>query len=520
MKDLSLEEMVGQMIVAGFDGTEASQQIKQLITDYHLGGIILFSRNIIDIDQTSMLIAQLQKFSILPLLMAIDQEGGAVVRITEGISLFPGNMALGSTRSEEYAYQSGLICGHELKGLGFNLNLAPVMDVNSNPNNPGIGVRSFGDDPNMVGRLGAAMIRGLQQAGIGACAKHFPGKGAANLDAHLKMPSIPGLPSEFKAFKTAVEAGVKVIMTSHASYPDLSTDQLPATFSRQILTHLLRHKLGFDGLVITDDLEMGAITNETGQRPVDNPSTIGQAAKRAVLAGADLVLICHRIDRQQAAFKYILEGVKRGEIEEARIRQSLKRILSFKKWVGHQSSVLRPQLSGVNLSREIASSAITLVKDELSILPLKLQPVDSLLLISPRYEALTQVEDVTGSEVLFEEIRLHHSQTQLLAIDVCPNEDQVCEAVRLARDARIIVIATYNAHLYSEQARLVNYVLASGQPTVIIAVRNPYDLNVLPQAKTYLATYSFRSASLKAVVQVIFGQLQAKGKLPVALNQF
>lgn len=318
LEQMSLDEKVGQMLMPdlrmweGTNTTAMNPGTAQLIKDYHLGGVILFGKNIVDQEQLIRFTDDLQKASgEIPLLIAIDQEGGNVSRIPGGTNM-PGNMALGATGSKELAYQVGYTIGRELKELGINLNFAPVMDVNINPANQVIGIRSFGDDPRLVAELGVQYARGLQEAGVGAVAKHFPGHGDTDVDSHLGLPSIlhdlDRLEAvELKPFREAIAAGVDMIMTAHVIFPVIDETGLPATLSYPVLTGLLRQEMGFEGVIVTDAFTMKAIADHFGE---------SEAVVTAIKAGADLILMPRDVG---LAHRSILEAVASGELSEEQI---------------------------------------------------------------------------------------------------------------------------------------------------------------------------------------------------------
>lgn len=331
IESLSLEAKVGQLFLVGFDGPGLNPEIKDLIKNYQIGGIIYFSRNIENPAQIAELSNELQTEALrsgaeIPLFIAVDQEGGNLRRIKD-ISYFPANKLLGRKDDPELMAKIGRIIGSELKNLGININLAPVLDVNNNPNNQVIGDRSFGGDPKLVARLGRAYIKGLQAADTAAAAKHFPGHGDTVSDSHTELPTINHPRNrldrvELYPFKKAIEVGVDMIMTAHIYFPAIEKEVgLPATLSKAVLTDLLREDLAFEGLIITDDLEMEAVAA--------NFNT-AEAAVQTIEAGSDLILIAHSYQKQKRAIEAVLKAVKSGRISEKRIDQSLKRILKVK----------------------------------------------------------------------------------------------------------------------------------------------------------------------------------------------
>jgi beta-N-acetylhexosaminidase len=331
LENMTLAEQVGQLFLVGFHSQTIDSQIKDLLENYYVGGVIYFTRNIENLEQTQKLSKNLQELALnngagIPLFIAVDQEGGKVRRIKD-LSYFPANQILGAAGNQERTRKTAAVTARELKGVGVNLNLAPVLDVNNNPNNPVIGERSFGAEPELVAKMGAAYIKGLQSEGIIAAAKHFPGHGDTVTDSHTALPVINHSRARLDAvelypFKKAIEVGVEVIMAAHIYFPAIETEAgIPATLSKAVLTDLLREELDFRGLIITDDMEMGAITKNFG--------TV-QGAVRSIKAGSDIVLISHSYDLQKEALAAVTTAVKNGEITKKRIKESVKRILKLK----------------------------------------------------------------------------------------------------------------------------------------------------------------------------------------------
>lgn len=318
---MTREEMVGQLFILGFDGTEPSEELQDFIRYLHPGGVVLLRRNIRNPLQLSSLIATLQAASpSLPLFIAVDQEGGRVSRLDPPFTQFPSPSRLGTTGSAELAYQMGAAIGRELRAVGINMNFAPVLDVNTNPLNPVIGDRAFGAAPDLVAKLGVSFFRGLNEQGVISVGKHFPGHGDTSLDSHETLPIVLHQKERLEAvelqpFAKAIEVGIPALMTAHVLYPSLDP-WYPATLSKAILTDLLRGELGFQGLIISDDLEMKAISDRY---------RAGEAALRFLEAGGDLVLICHPLERQLEAVK----AVKHAGREE-RVEESFRRIKAVK----------------------------------------------------------------------------------------------------------------------------------------------------------------------------------------------
>ncbi len=317
MSDLA--RLVARMFCIGFDGLHLPSTARRLL-ESGVGGAILFKRNIESARQVKALCAQV-KSAGTGAFLSIDQEGGRVMRLREGFTPIPTMRAIGQTGDEKLAEAIGGILGREVRALDIDLNFAPVLDVDSNPANPVIGDRSFGNSPNLVGRMGCALIAGLQSAGVAACGKHFPGHGDTSQDSHVDLPSLPHAPErlnriELPPFAAAARAGVASIMTAHVIFNALDPG-VPATMSAAVLDGLLRKRLGFDGVVISDDLEMKAIADHFG---------LEETVTRGAQAGVDLFLVCHTIEKQQAAIEVLVKAVERGEVSRGRIEQSNRRL--------------------------------------------------------------------------------------------------------------------------------------------------------------------------------------------------
>ncbi len=324
---MALREKIGQLFMVGFSGTAVSKDVASLVTDYQPGGVILFSRNLEALGQIVQLTNDLQRLSTgSPLLIAIDQEGGRVSRLPAEFTLFPSCAVLGACRSYDLAYAAAATTAAELRAVGINMNMAPVLDVNSNPANPVIGDRAFGADPTTVCEMGQATVAGLQDNKVIACGKHFPGHGDTAADSHKELPVVEAPVErlreiELPPFRHAIAHGVMTLMTAHVLYRAWDP-RWPATLSSTILTTLLREEMGFDGVVVTDDLEMRAIIDHYG---------VEEAAVRAFLAGADMLLICQDPARAVTAIRAMERAVEDGTIPPGRLESSLGRIARLKR---------------------------------------------------------------------------------------------------------------------------------------------------------------------------------------------
>ena len=527
---LTLDEQIGQVLAVGFPGITPSQDVSDLVRDNHIGNIILFSRNIQDARQTLALTNSLQMLAQkagqrFPLLIMADQENGIVHRLGPDATTFPGNMALGATHSEDITRAVGQATGEELHALGINVNLAPVADVNNNPANPVIGVRSFGEDPCQVARFVDAAVQGLHNAGIICTLKHFPGHGDTATDSHLALPTIPydmqRLETlELVPFKSGIAAGADCVMTAHIAFPAITgQDALPATLSPAIVRELLRRQLGFNGVIISDCLEMDAVAATIGSE---------RAAVMALQAGIDLVLVSHRLDRQRTAFAAIRAAVQNGTLTLEMVTEAAERVMQLKarylSWetIPSPTTIEMPiQISSEShqrLSDEAYALSTTLIRDEDALLPLCLKPTERIVVISAGRATMTKVEDKFYSDELLAAIlRQYWPRVDLVPISDLVVDEDSAEILQAASHTDVIVMATVNAHLDRLQARLMRALVQSGRRVIGIAVRNPYDLLAFPQLRTSIVTYEYTRSALVAAARVLFGEQEASGQLPVSL---
>lgn len=488
---LSLEEKVGQLLMVGFTGTDARGPIAKLLSERHVGGVILFFRNIRDGNHVTDLTAALQGHARHPLLLAADQEGGSVLRVRNGASLLPSAMGTGRL-GPDAVREVAQICGSEMRAMGLNINLAPVLDVNVREN-PGIGIRSYGEDPHVVARLAEAYVEGLQDSGTLACAKHFPGKGAAKLDAHLDLPVIERDLAQLRAselipFVAAVKAGAAAVMTSHCVYSKI--DPLPATLSTKILTDLLRTEMGFDGILITDDLEMGAIS-----RYHEGPA----AAVASFAAGADVLLICASQEFQEKTIDALVTALKNGDVPMSRLDESLARLWKAKSRVASRPVSTLDQLLASHGPRldAICERIAQVGRAPVTKLPLSGDRVD---VYWPNLSVLTKVEEGTaGEDLLKTAFATRFKHASIISYD------PVQPAVE-PRAAGPVVFFSANAHLYPAQARLMQELRATGQPFVLVALRNPYDQDLAGPEDTVVFSYGFLPNQLKATLAVLLGR--------------
>lgn len=523
IRQLTLEQKVGQMLMAGFPGTTLTPEVAHVVKRCHLGGVMLWEANVESPAQTAALTADLRRVSAedagLPLFVCLDQEGGAVSRLDGPATVMPSAMALGATRSLDHVRAWARALGAEMRALGIDVDFAPVLDVNSEPANPVIGIRSFGDSPSLVAEMGVATIEALHEAGIMATAKHFPGHGGTATDSHLDLPVIRRNRELLRAvdlppFQAAIASGVEIIMTAHAVYPALASDHLPATISSEILTDLLRNRMGFQGLIVTDALVMSAIADRY---------TLAEAAVQSILAGADLALVLTTLDEQVQVFEELLQAVRRGEISEARIDASVSRILAAKARLASTPTVdgldfaIWPIEEHRRLARDIAHDSITLVRNDAGLLPLRLQNGERLGVVEFGRARFSPVEDpVCENGWLRRLFNERYPNVRHLCLDPALKGGE-SEMGSIVAECDVLVVVTRNANIIRRQSALVRRIVDSGKPTVVAAVRGPYDVMSFPSVGSYVVSYGDAPACLEALAEVLFGDHLPKGKLPVAI---
>ncbi|RDG36745.1 glycoside hydrolase family 3 protein [Streptomyces corynorhini] len=540
---MSLEEKVGQLFVMRVYGHSATDPDRadadanlaeigvrtaaELISTYHVGGIIYFAwaHNTRDPHQIAALSRGIQRAALaqrtpVPLLISTDQEHGAVARIGKPATLLPGAMALGAARSPDEARESARIAGAELAAMGINQNYAPDADVNVNPANPVIGVRSFGADPQAVAGLVTAQIRGYRSAGVATAAKHFPGHGDTTDDSHYALPTIHHTREQWTEldappFRAAIAAGAASIMTAHIVVPALDPSEDPATLSHPIVTGVLREQLGYDGVVITDALDMKGVRQKYGDDRV--PVLALKAGVDQLLNPPDLRL----------ARDAVLAAVRSGELTERRIEESVLRILALKDRLGlfrdpcpPRGSVDRTVGTPAHLATadRIAEATTTLLVNKRGLLPLSRSRERNLLVVGA--EAASP-SGTTGPPVTV----LATALTELgftvtaLATGTAPTAARIDEAVAGARGKDAVVVATYNVTAASAQRTLVSALAATGVPVVTLAVRNPYDIAQLSGVTASLAAYSWTDVEVRAAARVIAGRARPRGRLPVPVRR-
>jgi beta-N-acetylhexosaminidase len=514
---MTLPQKVGQLFttyVYGNDASTASPDNRRLygvdtpaevVAKYQLGGVIYFAwtNSLQNPRQIATLSNGLQAASTgVPLTISTDQEHGVVSRMPAPATQFPGGMALGAGRNPVDAYRTGQVTGAELRAVGINQAWAPVADVNVNPANPVIGVRSFSSDPSLAAALTASQVLGFQLgANTSASAKHFPGHGDTATDSHTGLPVITHSREEWQRidappFKAAIAAGVDAIMSAHIVVPALDPAGDPATLSAPIITGLLRGELGYRGVIVSDSLEMAGVREKYGDERVP---------VLALKAGVDMLLMPPKMD---VAYHAVLDAVADGELTEARIDQSVRRILTLKqkrgllKWTPVDPAAADRTVGSaehVRVAQAVTDRTVTAVRNDAGLLPYA-SAGKSILVTgynSTVYDTVPALATALGGDPLVTSVP--------------------ADAAAAAQAHDLTVVLTSNVTAGSAQQTLVKALQATGKPLVVVAVRNPYDIAYLPGVTTYLTTYSYTEVSMKSLAKVLLGAAQPRGKLPVEI---
>lgn len=533
LHSMSVQEKVGQLFVQNVYGSDATTpdarnlplygvaSPAEVVRKYHLGGVIYFAwtDSVKNPQQIVGLSNGLQKAATssgakIPLLISTDQEQGVVTRIGPPATQFPGSMALGAGRSTDDARTAAAITGQELKAMGVNTDFAPDADVNVNALNPVIGTRSFSSDPALVASMVAAQVRGYQKdGGITATPKHFPGHGDTATDSHTGIPIITHTKAQWEQidappFKAAIKAGTEMIMSGHLVVPALDASGDPATLSKPILTGILREELGYKGVIITDSLGMQGVRDKYGD---------GEVAVRAVLAGVDNLLMAPDMD---TAYNAVLAAVESGRISQQRLDESMQRLLHLKLTKG---ILLRPytdpsQIDSVVGTPEhlatadaITNRTTTVVRNDGRTLPLT----------AAGKKVLVTGYGVSTTTTLAAALARRSATVTRRDTGSSPSDLVIADAVAKTAGQDVVVVTTMKAwdttvtDPRGAQQKLVQALLATGKPVVVVAVRDPYDIAYLPGVRTYLATYSYSPVAIEAAVRVITGEIGPSGKLPV-----
>lgn len=580
--NMTLEEKVVQTLMPDFRNwevddeevgvTELNDDIRQILADYQFGGVILFAENVVETEQTARLVYQMQASQVesdhLPLLIGIDQEGGIVNRLGSGTQL-PGNMALGATNDPEYSKLAGDIIGSELEALGINVNFAPSVDINNNPKNPVIGLRSFSSDPEIVSEHGLSYIEGIKEHNVAVAAKHFPGHGDTDVDSHFGLPVVDKsfdelMDNELLPFKAVMDADTDMIMTAHIQFPQLESETkvsdedgsdilLPATLSPAILTNLVRDEMAYEGIVITDALNMEAIANNFGEV---------ETSILSKKAGADILLmpVIIRSNDDLALLDEVIQGlvdaVESEEIPMDNIDNSVRRILTLKDELGlleddflsqsedevvtNATEIVGSEMNRAN-EREISNHAVTLIENTQAALPIQPEADDHVLFIT------ADPNQVPGTEFSIDRMRLEESLSSDFTYEVLTynEESQFTDFADAISQASHVIVYTSmvdESSLVADNFRtaipqeIFTYAKEQGIPTVQVSINKPYDAVNFTDNDAILISYGYNGMdpteggqepvasfgpNIPAVVEVIFGVTSSEegptGQLPVDL---
>ena len=534
---LTLRQKVGQLIMPWVlgdfapEGSPSHDRILEYIEDQGIGGVIM------SVGSPTEVAAKLNDFqahSNIPLLVAADLETGAGFRMRGAVQMpgtielggatdFPSLMAVGATADPQLAYEMGRITAREARGVGIHIPFAPVLDVNNNPDNPIINVRSFGENPEDVADLGAAFVRGVQEHGAIATGKHFPGHGDTETDSHLGLPVIPHSRArmdsvEIFPFRHAIEAGMGAVMTAHISVPSLDGGVGdPATLSSAVLTDLLRDEMEFDGLLFTDAMDMSAISRGFGAE---------EASVRAIEAGADVILMPPSVER---AVEGIAAAVESGRIEASRIDASVRRILETKKQMGldRDRTVQIDQIGQVGgipahtqVAAEIAERSITLLHNGGNLLPLLGTRSARVMSVSFR-----RTSDVLAGRYFNTRLRQTYPRLTTAGLDVNSGPALYEDLLRQARQQALVILSTYvtafsqsgSLALPEEVVDFAGQLTEIGVPHIVVSFGNPYLITELPDVRAYMLAWSGSEVSQTAAAQALFGDIEISGRVPTRI---
>ncbi len=525
LHSLSLRDKVGQMIVpyslSGYmsDNDPDYVQLVHMVKDEKVGGIVV---SIGDIYEQAILLNKLQKLADVPLLVSSDYEYGLGMRLQNGIA-FPSNMALGATRDSALVYEIGKVVANEARAVGVQQNYAPVSDVNNNPENPIINVRSYGENPELVARLASAFVKGSQDGGVVATAKHFPGHGDTQSDSHMTLPvenyGFGRLDTmELVPFRADIGAGLKSVMVGHIAFPLIENEPgLPGTLSPDITTGLLEDSLGFRGLIVTDAMTMRGVT--IGYSTAD-------AAIRAVKAGTDILLMP---PDNSVAIDAIVRAVERGEISQSRIDNAVRKILETKSELGLNVNKFVdigtiPRVVGTEehqiLAEHAARRSVTIVRNTGNIIPLQYTQPEGVLCLT-----VSDNGDPNVSREFRAQIMRRYENVSFVQIDPTSNELDFKSAMDAVNNSSLVVIPAYirwrsgtgTIDFVPSVQTFLQQVTESGKPVVMISFGNPYLLRSVPKVAAYVCAYGDMRVSVDAAVQALFGEVSVKGKLPVSI---
>jgi beta-N-acetylhexosaminidase len=506
-----LRRLAASVLCVGFEGATPEDAPLEALADLAPGGVVLFARNVRDVASTRILVdaATAAIGGDVPAFVAIDQEGGRVTRLRAGAAQMPAMMALGASGDAELARRVGLATANDLRRAGCTVNFAPSADLALEPASAVIGARALGDDPASVGSLVAALVSGLQAGGVAATLKHFPGHGATAADSHVALPVVEVSAATLRArdlvpFARGIAAGAKAVMTAHVLVRALDADR-PATISRAVLTDLLRGELGFTGACFTDCMEMDAIANGVG--------TV-RGAVAALAAGADCVLISHRLEIARAVRDGIAQAVSSGELALSRLEEAARRVAALRAW----KAPAPPAIDGAAVAREVARRAVTRVRGSL-----RLDASIPVTVVS--FEGAT-AEGAQGRHTdhasLNMALRTRRFRCEVFRAPLEPESEMLEHLVDLVRAqaGRQFLFLSRRAHCYPAQRLAVQALLDVAPDALLVSVREPFDAMSFSQARNVACTYGDEEVSIDALAEAIAGRIEAQGVMPVHFRSF
>lgn len=526
LETMTLEEKIGQMFMVGFEGTSIPNSLNQAIVNQRFGNFIYFGANVADDSKVASMSSHLQNEVMeeikIPAFISMDQEGGMVVRFAGNATHFIGNMGLVATGNSDNAYNIGKLSGQELRHYGVNVNLAPSLDVNNNPANPVIGIRSYSDNPQIVSEFGLKMIKGLKESDVLSTVKHFPGHGDTVVDSHYGLPLINHdkerlYSVELAPFIAAINDGVDAIMTAHIIFQEFDSEY-PATLSYKVLTEILREELGFQGIIITDEMRMNAIRNNFG---------IGDAAIMSIKAGADMLLYAESTSTSLEAYEGVLNACINGNISEERINSSVIRILEKKLKYGlFEDYQPRLNLESVDFlsnelyNRNFVEKSITLAKGNVNWFSkdrstLLISSVCTRYPLIPGYSINTNNNSLAfvGKRYLNEEgVKVVDSYV----IGKTLSDSEINNIIMNAKNYEQVIIAVEDVS--STQATLINNLNKESNDLLVIALKNPYDFIKYDKVDNYICSYGYFADSVQAIMDLLLGKFTPSGVLPVKVT--
>lgn len=507
---MTLKQKIGQLIVAGFQTETMSEEFVQLVKEQKIANTILFSYNTKSEEKIKTLCDSIQKLvkeeTGTYAFITIDQEGGVVTRLPKESVNIPGAMALAQIGDTEKAYQAALLTGYELSELGINFNLAPVLDINSNPDNPVIGVRSFGSDSKVVTEYGCEMVRGYLDAGIMCSVKHFPGHGDTAVDSHLSLPCITKDYAELEQeelvpFKEAIKHGVTAVTLAHILFPKIENNKIPVTMSEKMIQGILREQLGFQGLVISDCLEMNAIKEYFG-------TAVG--AKNAIKAGVDMIFISHTANLVVEAVKEIEKAVESGEIPMSRIDDAVNKILTYKKnYANPKKEIQKEDVIKHTMKLERKEYVKALFQESIQFRNREKGYRHKLgklpLFLSCGAYRSTLASSSIEEELQFADYMQNRFGGETVSFTVNPDRKEIIRIMEkvTSENHTNLVLGTYNGHLNRGQIMLAKELEALKIPMLMAALRNPYDLDEVGDVVDKIAAYEYTEQSFEAMIPLM-----------------